>query len=346
MSVAELVAAIMFAAVVLYAVFGGADFGSGVWDLTAGDARRGARTRRLIDHAIGPVWEANHVWLIFVLVFLWSGFPEPFATLMRTVPIPFWLAGLGIVGRGAGFAFRKYAPTLRWARAAGVIFAASSLLTPFFFGTIAGAVASGRVRPDEQPGLWSPWINPTSILGGALAVTTCTFLAGVFLAADAHGLGMADLADELRRKTLVGGAVTGLVVAGGLPVLMADAETLVDGLLGRGLPFIVLSGVAGLWTMWLLRRGRLRPARVTAVIAVASVVAGWGAGQYPWILVDAVSIDDGAGARATLIGLLVATGVAAALVVPSLVYLFRLADSNLVGTEPAQLSPDPGARGA
>ena len=145
MSLADVVAIILFVGVIAYAVLGGADFGSGVWDLTAGDAEKGGRLRRVIDHAIGPVWEANHVWLIFVLVVLWTGFPDAFAALMRTLAIPFWLAGLGIVLRGAGFAFRKFAPDLRFARASGIVFAASSLITPFFLGAIAGAVASGRV---------------------------------------------------------------------------------------------------------------------------------------------------------------------------------------------------------
>ena len=188
MSPADAVAAIMFAAVILYAVFGGADFGSGVWDLTAGNAERGARLRRLIDHAIGPVWEANHVWLIFVLVLLWSGFPEPFTDLMRTLAIPLWLASLGIVLRGAAFAFRKYSPTLRWAQTAGVVFAASSLLTPFFLGAIAGAVASGRVPAEGDAGLWTSWLSATSILGGVLAIATCTFMAGLLLAAEAESV--------------------------------------------------------------------------------------------------------------------------------------------------------------
>lgn len=344
MSLADAVAAIMFAAVILYAVFGGADFGSGVWDLTAGNSKRGAQTRRLIDHAIGPVWEANHVWLIFILVFLWTGFPEPFADLMRTLAIPFWLAGLGIVARGAGFAFRKYAPTLRWAQGAGIVFASASLITPFFLGAIAGAVASGRVPAGaDGTDIWRPWLGPTSILGGVLAVATCTFMAGVLLAADAEKLGLATLAADLRRKSLAGAAATGLVVLAGIPILVSDDRQLVDGLLGRALPLVLISAAAGAWTISLLWRSRFRTARITAAVAVAAVVAGWGAAQYPWILMDEVTIEDGAGARAALIGLLVASGIAAVLVVPPLAYLFTLADSNQVGSErpatPAEVTP-------
>ncbi|MEM7142258.1 MAG: cytochrome d ubiquinol oxidase subunit II [Actinomycetota bacterium] len=334
MTAAELVGAIMFVAVIAYAVFGGADFGSGVWDLTAGGTRRGARTRRLVDHAIGPVWEANHVWLIFVLVLLWTGFPGPYAELMRSLAIPFWLAGLGIVARGAGFAFRKYAPSLRFARAAGIVFAVSSLATPIFLGAIAGAIASGRVPHESGTAALSVWTGPTSILGALLAVSTCTFLAGVLLAAEADTLGDDELADELRRKSLVGGIATGAIAIAGIPVLIADAETLVDGLLGRGLPFVVASAVAGLTTLALLARSELRWARVSAAIAVAAVVAGWGAGQYPWILVDHVTLDEGAGATAALIGTAIASGVALIIVVPALAWLYRLADTNQVGTVP------------
>lgn len=335
MSVADAVAVVMFTAVILYSVFGGADFGSGVWDLTAGNAERGGPTRQLIDHAIGPVWEANHVWLIFILVFLWTGFPGPFTSMTQTLAIPFWLAGLGIVARGAGFAFRKYAPTLRWAQAAGAVFATASLATPFFLGTIAGAVASGRV-PAAGPAdsIWTPWLGPTSWLGGFLAISTCTFLAGVLLAADAEKLSDTDLAGRLRNKSLIGGAVTGAIVLAGIPILITDDELLVDGLLGRALPLVIISAVAGAVTMYLLWQHRLRAARAGAGIAVATVVAGWGAAQYPWILVDQVTIEQGAGARGALIGLLVASGIAAVLVVPPLIYLYTLADSNQVGSAP------------
>jgi len=332
-SSAEAVAGVMFVGIVLYAVFGGADFGSGVWDLTAGGTKRGAPLRRLVDHAIGPVWEANHVWLIFVLVLMWTGFPQGFAALMRTLAVPFWLAGLGIVIRGAAFAYRKYSPSLRWAKVAGASFAAASLITPFFFGTIAGSVASGRVQLDSPAGSehLTAWINPTSVLGGVLATVTCTFLAGVFLTTEAARLGDTDLADELRRKTLLGAAVTGLVALAGIPVLAADAETLFDRLTGRGLPLVLVSAVAGLATIWLLWTRRHARARLTAAVAVAAVVAGWGVAQFPWLLVDTLTIDGAAGAPATMTALLISAAVAAVLVVPPLVYLLRLADTNQVG---------------
>jgi cytochrome d ubiquinol oxidase subunit II len=324
MTSADMVAAVMFAAITLYAVFAGADFGSGMWDLFAGDARKGAATRRLIDRAIGPVWEANHVWLIFVLVFLWTGFPRPFGQIMRDLAIPFWFVALGVVLRGAGFAFRKYTPNIVWARLAGSAFAISSLLTPFFLGTIAGAIASGRVGSTES----LIWLSRTSIVGGVLAVATCGFLAAVFLVEEAARSGHEALTATLRSRALGAGLVAGAIAAIGVLPLRSDAPTLFDGLTGRASPLIVVSIIAGLTTINSLWARAYRRARVTAVVAVAAVVVGWGVGQYPWILVDSVEISDGAGHPATLTALLVATAAAAMIVGPGLVLLYRLADTN------------------
>lgn len=331
MSSADVVAVVMFAAVVLYAVFGGADFGSGVWDLLAGGPERGARTRRLIDHSIGPVWEANHVWLVFVLVFLWTGFPRAFATIMRELSVPFWLVGLGIVLRGSGFAFRRYAPDFRWARVYGVTFALSSMITPFFMGTIAGAIASGRIGDGADDGV--SWLSPTAVLGGVLAVATCSFLASVYLVSEAQALGSEDLVADLRPRTLASGVIAGAIALVGVVPLLADADTLAKGLTGRALPVVALSAVAGVASLVLLWHARYALARWAAAVAVAAVVAGWGIGQYPWILVDTMTIDDAAGAPATLTGLVIATGLAAVLVVPPLVYLLALANKNIVGSE-------------
>src|SRR4051812_43764070 len=179
----------MFVGVVVYALFAGADFGSGFYDLTAGFDERGSELRTLVDHSIGPVWEANHVWLIYILVMWWSGFPSTFAAATSTLFVPFLLALLGIVLRGATFAFRKYSGTLAQARLFGVVFAASSLIAPFFLGAVAGAIASGRIPADGHGDLWRSWLTPTSLFGGLIAVGTCAFLAGIFLCADAHRTG-------------------------------------------------------------------------------------------------------------------------------------------------------------
>ena len=257
MTVALVVAAAMFVGVLAYAVFGGADFGSGFYDLTAGGDRRGAAMRSQIDHSIGPVWEANHVWLIYILVMWWTAFPAAFAAAMNTLIFPMLFALLGIVLRGATFAFRKYAETLAQARLFGVIFAASSLVTPYFLGAVAGAIASGRVPLEGRGDLVTSWVNPTSAIGGAIAVGTCTFLAGTFLVADAHRAGADHLWDACAALTLGVGLTTGAVVLGALVPLQRDAPTLAAGLQGRAAPLIVLSAA---------HRGRDHLAPVAALV--------------------------------------------------------------------------------
>lgn len=321
MTLALAVAAALFVGVLAYTVLGGADFGSGFYDLTAGGSRRGAAVRRQVDRSIGPVWEANHVWLVYVLVVWWTGFPEAFAAAMRTLPVPLVAALVGIVLRGSAFAFRKYAATLGLARLFGVVFAVSSVVTPFFLGTVAGSIASGRVPLEGRGDLWTSWTGPTSLVGGLVAVGTAAFLAGTFLTSDAASGGSRALAATLRRRTLAVGVVTGGVVLAGLWPLREDAPTLWAGLTGRALPLVLVSATAGAATLVLLGRRRPGAARFTAVLAVAAVVSGWGLGQYPWMLVDEVTIAAAAGAEPTLAGLLVAVGLAAVLVLPALAFM-------------------------
>src|SRR5262245_35831199 len=179
-------AVVLFVGVTAYAIFGGADFGAGFWDLTAGGTDRGARPREVIDHSIGPVWEANHVWLIFIFVVLWTCFPEAYASITLTLFVPLTIAAFGIVLRGASFAFRKSVLSTRDRRAFGGAFAISSVIVPYCMGTIAGGIASGRVPPGGKAGdRWDSWVNPTSVLGGVLAVSAVAYLAAVYLVWDA-----------------------------------------------------------------------------------------------------------------------------------------------------------------
>lgn len=328
MTTAGVVAAAMFFGVLLYALFGGADFGSGFYDLTAGDAQRGGRLRALIDRSIGPVWEANHVWLIYVLVLAWTAFPTAFAATMTTLFVPLLLALLGIVLRGASFAFRKYSATVEQARIFGAVFAGTSLITPFFLGTVAGAIASGRVPASGRGPLFGSWLHATSLFTGAIAVGSCAVLAGAFLAADAQRLGETALAQQLRDRALAVGLLTGALVLLALAFIRRDAPTLSDGLFGPALPLVGASAIAGTTTLVLLYRGRYAAARIGAVIAVAAVVVGWGVAQYPWILTDQVRIVDAAGAPATLVGILVVVGLAVVVVLPALAYLFWLTQSE------------------
>ncbi|HEY5012887.1 MAG TPA: cytochrome d ubiquinol oxidase subunit II [Acidimicrobiia bacterium] len=331
MTLATVVVIAMFVGVTLYALLAGADFGGGFWDLLAGDAERGAGPRDLIEHSVGPVWEANHVWLIFVLVVLWTGFPRAFAPIMSTLAVPLTLAAVGIILRGSGFAFRKASITLPTRRVFGVTFAASSVLTPFFLGSVVGGVASGRVPATGTGSLVSSWANPTSMLGGVLAVVACAFLAAVYLTADAAAQGLDDLTAYFRSRAIASGVAAGIVAAVGVAVLHADASRLFAHLTGRALPLIVLSGVAGVVTLVLLKRGGYGVARITAALAVVAVIWGWAAGQYPYLISGRVTIAQAQGAHATLQALL-ATVIAGAVVIgPALAWLLLLARRGELG---------------
>lgn len=322
------VALVLLAAIICYGVFGGADFGTGLWDLSAGGAVRGARPRALIDHAIGPVWEANHTWLIFCLVVLWSGFPTAFAAIMTTLYIPLGIAAFGIVLRGSGFAFRKVSMRTAEQRLNGIAFATSSVITPFFFGAVAGSVASGRVPTAGHGDPITSWVNPTSILGGVLAVLTCGYLAAIFLTAEAHRSGQADLEQWSRRRAAVAAVAAGAVAAGGLFVLDHDDHRLFTHLLRDGWPLVAVSALSGIaallaTTIPALRR---RPAlvRPLGALAVAAVLAGWGVAQYPYLLGTHLTIAEGAAPAATMNALAVVTLLAVVLVVPSIAWLFLL----------------------
>jgi cytochrome bd ubiquinol oxidase subunit II len=328
MTLATVVAVAMFLGVIAYALLGGADFGSGFYDLTAGGGVEGAELRTLVDHSIGPVWEANHVWLIYILVIWWTGFPAAFAAAMTTLFIPLILALAGIVLRGASFAFRKYSATIGQARLFGAIFAGSSLITPFFLGTAAGAIASGRVPAGGYGDRVGSWLNPTSLVGGLLAMASCVFLAGVFLTADAARAGDTSLAEKLRTRTLAVGIVTGLIVFAGLYPISRDAPTLSDGLQTHASPLLVIAALAGVTAVVLLYRRSYSVARIPAAAAVGAVITGWGVGQYPWMLVDEVTINDAAGADATLAGLLIVVGLAGVIVLPALGYLLWLTQTE------------------
>ena len=328
------VAVILFVAVTAYAVFGGADFGAGFWDLVAGGADRGERPREVIDHSIGPVWEANHVWLIFVFVVLWTGFSEAYASITLTVFVPLTIAAFGIVLRGSSFAFRKTVFRTRDRRNFGAAFAISSVFVPYCMGAVAGAVASGRVPPGGEAGdPWTSWINPTSVLGGVLAVIVVAYLAAVYLVFDSRRLGDAQMVEYFRRRAIGAAVVAGLAALVGIFVLRADAEYVFDGLMSRALPLVILSGVCGVGSLVLLTRNATSGARVLAMGAVASIVAGWGVAQWPYLLPETLEVAEGAAPSATLTTLLVAAIGAVLIVLPGFILLYVLDQRSLLPGE-------------
>jgi cytochrome bd ubiquinol oxidase subunit II len=319
----ELLLAVLWIGLTAYVLFAGADFGGGVWDLLAGGAVRGRDQRSLIEHSIGPVWEANHVWLIFVLVVMWTGIPSVFAAMASTLYIPLTLAALGIIARGAAFAFRKASTQLWQQRLFGATFAFSSVVTPFFLGTVAGALASGRVpRGIARGDLVTSWLNPTSAVTGALAVGTGAYLAAAYLTRDAQRAGAPGLAEAFRRRGLIAGVVVGGLAVVGLLVLYADAPAVFTELTtGRALPLLILSVVAGIASLILLWVRAFLAVRLTAALAVVGLLWGWGVGQYPALL-PGVTVRDAAATDAVLATTLGALGVGAVLLIPSLWWLY------------------------
>ena len=344
MSTADAVAGVLWIGATLYAVFGGADFGAGLWSLLAGQGERGERARALVDWAIGPVWEANHVWLIFVLVVLWTAFSVAFASIMSTLFIPLSLAALGIVLRGSGFAFHKLARQLRYRRLAERLFGFFSLLTPFFMGTVVGAIASGRVPLGNAAGdAVTSWLNGVSVLTGALFVATGAYLSAVFLISDAHRAGDPDLERYFSARALIAALAAGAIALAGILVYRADARFIYDGLTSEGLPLVIVSAACGFGVLALLWRGQRRGARPLAVGAVVAVIWGWGVAQYPYLLPQTLTIKDGAGPSGTLTAVLVVFGVAVVVVLPALGFLYTLAQRSALEGETQ--APQPGRPG-
>jgi cytochrome d ubiquinol oxidase subunit II len=322
--VAEFPLILTLAGLVAYAVLAGADYGAGFWMLPGGGLT--ARVRAHAHRAMGPVWEANHVWLIFVLVITWTGYPTAFASVMSTLTIPFFVAAVGIILRGSTYVLRSAAGTTRVGTAADLVFAAASILTPFALGAAVGGIASGRVPVGNASGdLVTSWLNPTSAMIGAIAVVSGAYLAAVYLAADARRIGELELEDAFRRRALVAAVAAGAIALGAIPVVRDDAPLLYDGLThGAGLACVILSSLAGVATIALVWARRFDLSRLTAAAAVAAVIAGWAFAQRPYLLPPYLTVDEAASPYGALISIIVAAVVAAILLLPSLSLLYGL----------------------
>jgi cytochrome d ubiquinol oxidase subunit II len=333
MSKADAAAAILWVGATFYALFGGADFGGGFWDLVAGGAERGERPRALIQRSLTPVWEANHVWLIFVLVVLWTAFGPAFSAIFSTLYVPIFLAALGIVLRGAGFAFRKSIEGLSGRRAAGATFAISSVLTPFFMGAVVGAIAAGNVPAEGNGDAFSTWIQPLPLLIGAMFVVTGAYLAGVFLVGDARRAGEDDLELYFERRALAAAVLAGALAVAGIFALHSEARYVYDRLVEQGLPLVILSLLCGIALLVVLLRGGRRPLRPLAAGAVTAVIWGWGVAQFPYLLPTSLRIDQAAAPDPTMTIIFIVFAVAAMLVLPSLALLYTLSQRDLLESE-------------
>lgn len=306
-----------------YTVLAGADFGAGWWQLSAGKGPDADSIRDHAHRAMGPVWEANHVWLIFVITVVWTAYPVAFGSIASTLSIPLFIAAVGIIFRGTAYALRAGASTKRELSAIDTAFALSSILTPFALGAVIGGIASLRVPVGNAAGdPWTSWLNPTSILIGLLAVVTAAYLAAVFLCADAARLGDPELERKFRTRALTAGLVTGAIALAGLPVLRFDAEPLYHRLLeGRGLIGVIASIVAGCATLALVWWKRYEASRYTAALAVAAIIAGWALAQSP-VFLEGLTVREAAAGRETLVAVVVAVLAGAVILFPSLALLF------------------------
>lgn len=350
--IVDVVAALLWLVVTAYALTGGADFGGGAWDLLAGGTRRGAGPRRVIAESIAPVWEANHVWLVIVLVVLWTAFPAAFGAIMSTLFVPLSIAVFGIVLRGSGFALRQTVHSLRYQRLSGAFFALSSLVTPFFFGAAAGAIVTGKVPASGAGNRITSWTSPTAVTLGLLSIAAFSYLAAVYLTNDARRT-QPELVGYFNRRALIAGLVVGALSGLALYELETSAPRIAERLTtGDGLPFLVVSFVLGGAVLIGLLMGRAKWLRYLAAGAFAAMLWGWAVAQYPSMLPGSLSLRAAAAPTSSLVVEIVVVGVIVAIVVPSFLLLYRLsqrgllvedqtaegllADLNADGTEPSR----------
>ena len=322
-----------------YALFAGADFGGGIWDLLAGRTEQGAEPRAEIDASVTPVWEGNQTWIVLGLVLLWTSFPQAFVAVMTTLFVPLSLSLLGLVLRGVGFGFRHESVTLRAQQTNGVLFGAASILAPFFLGVAVGAVATGRVASPARGDRPGAWLAPTPLLTGALFVATCAYIGAVYLVRDAHERQHPAMVTYFSRRALAAAVVSGLLAAADLGLLSHASPRLFHRLIGwPGLPLVLLSVLAGLAALALIIARRYVLLRVAAALAVIGVISAWGAAQYPWLLPRTLDIATGSAPPTALRSELAVLAMAAVLVVPAFAYLYRLQQRGLL--EVTESSPE------
>lgn len=313
LSLADILAVIILLALTAYVLLAGADFGGGVWDLLASGPRK-ARQRDLVAHAIGPVWEANHVWLILAIVLLFTCFPRGFARLAIALHVPLTLMLIGIVLRGSAFVLRSYGG------GGGRVFAIASLVTPVLLGMCVGAVASGAVgerRGVNGEGFYAvyvaPWLTPFSFAVGLFALTCFAFLAAVYLTLEARE---GELQEDFRQRAILSGVW--VMMMAGLALALGPHRPVVEPRL------IALTGAAALAAFWALWQRRYRIARVAAAAQVTLVLWGWGFAQYPYLLPPDLTIARAAAPRVTLELALIAVTAGGIVLLPSLYYLFKI----------------------
>jgi cytochrome d ubiquinol oxidase subunit II len=317
--------AFVLAGLVLYTVLAGADFGAGIWQLLSGPGERGEQIREHAHESMGPVWEANHVWLIFVLTVTWTAYPVFFGSLASTLSVALFIAGLGIILRGGTYALRSGAVDARETLLIDGVFSIASLVAPFALGCAAGAIAAERVPVGNAAGHpFSSWLAAVPITVGVLALCFSVYMAAIFLAGDAQRAGNTEMADAFRARSLIAGGIAGAVAIAALIVIHGNAHSLYAGLThGGALATMIVSLLAGLVTLVLVWIRRYEPARITGAVAVAAVIAGWALARNP-VLLRGLTIDQAAAGHDTLVTVIVAVIGGGIVMFPALGLLFTI----------------------
>ncbi len=319
---------ILFLGLTAYALLAGADFGAGLWEVNTA-LQNTPQERKLLFSAIGPVWEANHVWLIFILVALFGAFPTAFAAVCQALWLPLVLALTGIVFRGVGFAFRSYSVgQIRLQFLWEIVFALGSTAAPFFLGACVGALASGQLKVlsdgDFDGNFVSGWLSPMALFTGFFVVGMCSFLSAVYLAREASTQPDRELLLRWRARGMASGMWMGVLALAGLAYVATDAPLLWEGFRARSWPLVAVSLAGGFLALISLAREWYRLAVVSAATAVTSVIWGWAVAQYPMLVPPSITIEN-AKAPDNILWLLVATiGIGSLLLLPALAYLFYI----------------------
>jgi cytochrome bd ubiquinol oxidase subunit II len=325
-----LLAAILMASLTFYVLLGGADYGGGVWDLLSSGPRR-QEQRELISNAITPVWEANHVWLVLVVVLLFAGFPTAFAAMTTALNIPLTALVIGIVMRGSSFVFRAYhTGHERTQRRWGLIFAIASTFTPICLGVVVGAISSGRVMVRDGVsvnGFLAPWLGTFPLMVGLFALSLFVFLAAVYLTVEAREVA---LQEDFRRKALVSGVIVAIMALGTFLAARTGAPDIYAGLLRPSLVWIVQGATASyaIAAFVALLRRKYKAARIAAMVQVGLILWGWGLSQFPFFLQGRLTVSEAAAAPPVLRALVGATIAGLFLLFPSIWYLMQIFKGN------------------
>src|SRR6266566_5520600 len=344
MTIADVLLSILWLALFIYTIFGGADFGAGMLELFA-VGESGSRQEALIDESIGPVWESNHVWLIFLLVVFFTAFPPAFAAINVVLFIPLLLAVIGIVLRGSSFVFKTHG-IIKKSRNVKILsrtFSVASAMTPFFLALSAAAIASGVIHIQNESQVvtntGSDWLTPFTLTIGAMALTLCVTISAIYLTVEATSRGDMELAEVFRRRGLIAGALTAALGLLGLILSPSEAPFLWNGMLDKAIPVVIVTmliGLAAAAALWFKRYGW---ARVLIVAEAACLLLSWGVAQFPYLIPPDVKVENASSPQNTQVLLLVGVIIALIIVGPSLwflYYVFKLKKVTDVGEGVAQ----------